>query len=877
MLPRAPRPSRPENRTRLRVGLPLSVAAALVAAALALPATGSDDGPRLTLRQANEASKAERGLPHVDLPGTPLHTHDPAFKNDIARGGEAVTAAASDPTTASQARAAEAYVESERARPDPELTTVSLARERAFYPSTRYEMAGGCYTLRTARGAYVQETGKTIGLRAVPRRRASHYTFQATRLGAYLLYGNGRDFVAGDQGRAVLAGSPSNQAEWIVKRAAPTRIGARGGVEVRRYTLRLGNGRGLTAIDGRLLTNANPKPFVLEHVKGCARFPEAQVNVSGRPTAGVSDIQEVRGFVDAHTHGMAFEFLGGDAHCGRPWHKYGVTYALRDCPDHTATGGNGAALETFLSGEPSHDPVGWPTFKDWPAPESLTHEGTYYKWLERSWRGGQRLFVNLLVENNQLCQIYPIKHNSCDDMDSIRLQAADMYRFQDYIDAQFGGPGKGFYRIVKTPFEAREVINQGKLAVIMGIETSVPFGCTFTYVAGDDVPACTAADITEQIDEMHRLGVRQMELVNKFDNALAGVAGDAGPTGIAINGANFLETGTFWDMETCDPPDTEDSDRPQVAFPEISAEQQDALFGAVGTVFGGVLPPVPLYPPPAHCNQRDLTSLGEHTIRELAERAMVFDPDHLSVASRSSALDVIDDLGYQGVISSHSWSTPDAYTRIYHEGGFITPYAGDSTGFVDKWRRHVGWADDRYYWGIGYGADINGLGAQGDPRGTDVANVVTYPITGLGGVVIKQQHAGKRVYDINADGVAQYGLYPDWIEDLTQVAGASGGRADASAIFDDMSRGAEAYLQMWERAYGIAPDSCRNPDLRKSVSQVRALIKRGMPTTEVMALLGQPYERLGSSYGICAKTPSGSTTLVHVDFDRAGRVTRTRA
>ena len=78
-------------------------------------------------------------------------------------------------------------------------------------------------------------------------------------------------------------------------------------------------------------------------------------------------------------------------------------------------------LEAALSGRPHHDPVGWPTFKDWPAPDSLTHEGTYYRWLERSWRGGQRIFVNLLVENNQLCQLYPIKHNSCDDMDSIRL------------------------------------------------------------------------------------------------------------------------------------------------------------------------------------------------------------------------------------------------------------------------------------------------------------------------------------------------------------------------------------------------------------------------------------------------------------------------
>ena len=64
-------------------------------------------------------------------------------------------------------------------------------------------------------------------------------------------------------------------------------------------------------------------------------------------------------------------------------------------------------------------------------------------------------------------------------------QAKDMYLFQDYIDAQFGGPGRGFYRIVKSPFEAHQVINSGRMAVIMGIETSVPFGCTFKVVAGE--------------------------------------------------------------------------------------------------------------------------------------------------------------------------------------------------------------------------------------------------------------------------------------------------------------------------------------------------------------------------------------------------------
>jgi hypothetical protein len=365
--------------------------------------------------------------------------------------------------------------------------------------------------------------------------------------------------------------------------------------------------------------------------------------------------------------------------------------------------------------------------------------------------------------------------------------------------------------------------------------------------------------------------VRQMELVNKFDNALAGVAGDEGTTGAIVNAANFLETGTFWNMRHCEPADGESADNAQYAAPEIDAQQQDALFGAIGQVFGGPLPAVPVYGPPAHCNARGLTTLGEHTISGLAKRRMIFDPDHLSVKARHSAVDQIDEMNYPGIISSHSWSTPDTYPRIYKLGGFITPYAGDSTGFVDKWRRHLGWADKRYYFGFGFGADINGLGAQGNARGANVANQVRYPFRGLNGVTVKRQTAGRRVYDINRDGVAQYGLYPDWVEDLRKVAGRQGG-----AIVDDMSRGAEAYLQMWERTQGIRPDSCRNPGLRQRVSRVERLVRRGVTTQRVMRAVGQPYQRLGSTYRFCAKTATQRKVVMTVTFDRAGRVQRLR-
>jgi hypothetical protein len=65
-----------------------------------------------------------------------------------------------------------------------------------------------------------------------------------------------------------------------------------------------------------------------------------------------------------------------------------------------------------------------------------------------------------------------------------------------------------------------------------------------------------------------------------------------------------------------------------------------------------------------------------------------------------------------------------------------------------------------------------------------------------GGSLIYQQHSGTRVYDLNQDGVAHYGLYPDWIEDIRLVAG--------QQALDDMANGAEAYLQLWQRAQAAA-------------------------------------------------------------------------
>jgi hypothetical protein len=643
---------------------------------------------------------------------------------------------------------------------------------------TKYSVANGCFAV---------ESGAPEG----------PYRLKATTLAQYLLYTQDEQFLTPDGPAA----QPSEAAEWRA-----TDSGS--GVELESLTggEKLGLGKSAT---------------------GCPQYPEVELNVSGAPLETPFTFGEVRGLMEAHIHGMAFEFLGGSAHCGRPWDPYGAPDALVDCPDHTATGGCGAVLETALAGSTCHDPSGWPEFEGWPNHALMTHEQTYYRWIERAWRGGLRLYVNLFVENSVLCELYPLKRNSCDEMDSVRLQARDIYEMQDYIDAQSGGPGKGFFRIVTDPFQARKLIAKGKLAVVLGIEVSELFNCSHY----DYVPDCNKDDIDAQLDEVYKLGVRDMELVNKFDNALAGVAGDGGAAGPVVNNGNKYETDTYWDFETCQ---TTEGDKEQPALP------RDAL---IGNGLAALLPPgtAPVYPEGPHCNTRGLTDLGEYLVRKMMQKRMVIDPDHLSQSARDELFAVTESKRYSGLISSHSWSNEQDYPRIYDSGGVVAPSDNSTEGYYEDWKRLRSQRDRQYLYGIGFGADMNGFSASAGPLDAD--HQIEYPFKSFdGGVTIDKQQSGERTFDINEDGIAHYGLFPDWVEGLRQYGG--------DAIVDDMANGAEAYLQMWERAEGIPAPRCRSRSSDMRRKGVRR-VELGLGADALLRRAGQPQERNGRVWRWC--------------------------
>jgi len=210
----------------------------------------------------------------------------------------------------------------------------------------------------------------------------------------------------------------------------------------------------------------------------------------------------------------------------------------------------------------------------------------------------------------------------------------------------------------------------------------------------------------------------------------------------------------------------------------------------VRPLLGGDLP---AYPDGPLCNPNGLTDLGRYAINQMADRGLIVETDHLSVKARDEALDILERRRYPGLISSHGWGDGVSQERLQDLGGVVAPYAETSTDYVEAWRQARSTRAEGALFGIGYGTDTNGLGRQAGVREGNAANPVQYPYrTFDGGTVVERNVSGSRVWDVNRDGAAHYGMFPDWVEDLRVIAGPQ--------IVSDMANGAEAYLQMWAKA-----------------------------------------------------------------------------
>ncbi|MDX6582445.1 MAG: hypothetical protein QOI10_1629 [Solirubrobacterales bacterium] len=625
------------------------------------------------------------------------------------------------------------------------------AAPRVAQSPSRADLANGCVALRssaTDRFLAIDGDGYAANAR---RADATPLYLKPTALPTYLIQDSERTLIAGGQvGDAARADTPGPETEWRLRRLANGTFTIASTAYGTRLVVEPAGGALTVGVPG------DGDRFRFAAARGCARYPEARVGARGRFDPTNPD-GSVSGFADVHLHITANLRAGGSVIYGEPFDRLGVTEALgHDADVHGPDGSLDVTGNLLRTGEPTgtHDTDGWPSFAGWPVFDTYTHQQTYYMWLKRVWKAGMRLVVAQTVEDQPLCEIEPVRTHSCDEMETIKLEIEQLRALQDYVDAQSGGRGRGWLRIVTNPFQARRVIEQGKLAVVIGMEASNPFGCSELQ----GVPQCTREDVDAGLSELRRLGLRSMFITHWIDNAFGGAAFEEGAKGDFIKTFEVAQTGHPFATEPC---------------------------GDAGEAGG-------------QCNAEGLTDIGAYLVRRMIAEHMLIETDHLSQKAREAVFEIAEEKGYP-LVSSHTgtggeWTAPQL-KRLYELGGLATVRPGTAPEMAADLRRLERSATGAGGSAVALGTDTGGFSALPGPRPGAGADPLHYPFKSfVCDVRFVRQRTGERTYDLNVDGVAHYGLIADLVADIEHQPH---GRRMLRPFF----RSAEAYLEMWEGAY----------------------------------------------------------------------------
>lgn len=679
-------------------------------------------------------------------------------------------------------------------------------------PVSKFDLANRCFVLKTAVAYVVQDSTGFIA-NASDAKTAERFYMKPAGLGRYLFYTQNQLLMTGSGSAISATAKPANGSDWTLE-------GNNGS-----YTASVLGSKLAVDGSGRLLLGAAAAPLSFELASGCSVYPEMPVGIDAATFKSQGVAKPVLGFAEVHSHmGMGSELSDGSGNVGpsaggvlygQAINRFGAPAALENCEAMHGPEGTLSAENIILDQNPTetHDVVGWPTFIDWPKSDSFLHQQMYYKWIERAYKAGLRVMVIHGTTIEALCNIakatYGDKSAECVDHDIGLLQVRYLYDIEKYVDAQEGGPGKGWYRIVKDPAEARAVIAEGKLAVVPGLEFSNLFHCRVQFLPdGSETSDCTREDIDRELDEAWALGVRQVFPYHDVDSALGG-------TGIfssVLNYVGFTDTHGFWKTYAC-----EDGGEGPTYFYEAGAVMEtasltqfsDPITQAIIDNAGGVLP---VYGPGRQCNARTVTDLGKYAIDKIMKKGFVLDIDHAEIKSKQYMLDEGKKLSPNYPMVSghggHGGISNAQAEQMIRQGGIISPAlpnGKDFAAFVQKLKPIWQNSGTTRPFSVGYGADSNGLRTLPGPRGMD-SEAIKYPFTLFQGPGWGPQFAaagiaplkvdrlaipGGKTWDMDEEGMSHYGLVADIVEEVR----IEGGQEATTALYNS----AEAYLQMWEQ------------------------------------------------------------------------------
>jgi microsomal dipeptidase-like Zn-dependent dipeptidase len=451
----------------------------------------------------------------------------------------------------------------------------------------------------------------------------------------------------------------------------------------------------------------------------------------------------VKGFADLHVHQMAeYAYMGNWLHGS---HTGPASQALAPCGQfaHAIPDVLWNAMMKDATASKVYHGKGHPTYEDWPHHLDMGHQQVHENWLEEAHQHGLNLIIACPVNNEPFSLIMGALHPTrisepFRDMPVIKNQIRRIH--------EFAGTHH-WYQVALNPWQAREAIHAGKVAVVISTECSNLF-------PRDE------GDFIDQLDELYSMGVRCLQIAHEVDSRFAGCAPQEKMLSVleTIKRLTKLDLGLGFHLD----------------------EQ-------------------------GH-NKVGLTEDGEKLVNAIMDRHMILDTAHLSSRALEEVFKIAQQRHNYPLINSHTkfyailtdeerkvqreFLTFDDQIRFYTETGGIVglrtaPWPNrqarkgrldavqtddDEIGSARSYAQQVTFAHDKEL-PTAIGTDINGFTNQLGPRRKD----------------------GKKPAAVSTEywnlGLRHIGLLPDLVEDLKAL------KTPGVSILGDS---AELFIRSWE-------------------------------------------------------------------------------
>jgi microsomal dipeptidase-like Zn-dependent dipeptidase len=475
--------------------------------------------------------------------------------------------------------------------------------------------------------------------------------------------------------------------------------------------------------------------------------------------------------------------------------------------------------------------AGYDGYRGWPEPRTRIHQQMHITQVRRAYESGLRVMVASAVNNELLADAYHGVHKENGDEHAIKAQLTKI--------RQMATEHPDWMAIVESPQEARNALDANKLAIILAIEVDSIAGPTKRREG-----SLTDAEAEAIVKGWWSEGVRLINPIHLADSAIGGTA-------VYSDLFNCLN---HYLIEKHDPgaPDPRFLDVKPGSGPTadvrfflssqyrlmtgLYARRYDSRYPAYVEKAGRV----------GHVNTRGLTTAGAAFIKAMMKRGMLIDVEHMSSQTLWDTLAIAEEVRYP-LISSHTAIRDLAVPREPEEG-LIEGCAHEAmrtSGELSKLKElggvlglggHVGLIrgskddDDSTSWAVSYwfavatlgfdsvaiGTDMNGFARTPGPRferrwgskaptrrnKSNRARPIDYGKDRIPclGRVVDQTALGRRAYDFNFDGLAHYGLLPDFTVDVELSLKSLGmSRSDPMRPFFSS---ADAVVTAWETCRG---------------------------------------------------------------------------